>query len=535
MLLRRILLLSCAVLVASALIGCGKGQFAQGKTQSGSSDVLRYAIATNPTTLDPGIVQDIDTMDIILNVYEGLVSWDENNRIKPQLAERWDVEEEGRVYVFHLRRDVKFHNGRPLTAEDFKWTLERNCDPSFGSPIAENYLGDIVGVADKISGRSKEISGIEVVDEHTLRIRIDKPRPYFLGKLTYPVAYVLAKEGAPDGREVSSAEGAIGTGPFKFERYLPEQVTVLVANEDYYEGAPQVAKIERPVVKDAATRLNQYRAGNADLLALPRQDIKAIQDDASLKSHLEFIDRPAVFYLGLNPAAYKPFEDVRVRRAFAMAIDKEALVRDILAGLNNPAHGIVPPGVPGHREDVARVPFDPQAARKLLAEAGYADGSKLPTLMLAMREQAADSRLVCEAIWGQLQKNLGVNVDLRAMEWRTLLEKRNKRELPMWFGSWYADYLDPENFLSFLFAGYGPENRVGYKNPRFDALVSEADSVLDMDRRLPLYAQAEDIVVQDVAWIPLYFVRDAQLVHPRVKGLRRSGLGYLPHTAVTLE
>src|SRR4051794_11867800 len=165
-------------------VGCGKGNFSK-QANAGSADVFRYPIVTNPTTLDPGIVQDGDTIDLLQQVFEGLVGWGEDNQVHPILCDKWDVEDNGKTYVFHIKHGVKFHNGRELTADDFKWTMERNCAQGFNSPTATNYLSDIVGVTELASGKATSISGITVVDPYTLKIQIDKPRAYFLGKLTY--------------------------------------------------------------------------------------------------------------------------------------------------------------------------------------------------------------------------------------------------------------------------------------------------------------------------------------------------------------
>jgi oligopeptide transport system substrate-binding protein len=523
-----------AALLGAALIsGCGQGGFSQ-RVQAGKESTLRYAINANPTTLDPGIVQDVDTGDLINHVFEGLVSWGESNELKPQLAESWTVRDEGRTYVFKIRSGAQFHNGREVTAEDFKWSMERNLHPDFPSPTAENYLREIVGVREYRDGKASEVSGIQALDAQTLQITIDKPRPYFLGKLTYSPAFAMPREIVPSDREIQNPEGMIGTGPFRIERLVSEQVVVLAAFAEHYEGQPTISRIERPVIKDSATRLNKYRANELDLLTLERQDVEAISRDPKLASHLTFMPRPAVFYIGMNPTVYPPFRDVRVRRALAMGVDKDVIVRDLLKGVNERADGILPPGVLGHREEPNGLAYDPEAAKRLLAEAGYPGGKGLPNLELAIREQRPDGRIVAESVASQLGA-LGVPVRIRTMEWRSFLERRNRRELAMFHLSWYADYLDPENFLSFLFNSKSPGNYLSYENAEFDRLTSTADTTMEPRERLLMYAQAEDIVLRDAVWIPLYFGRDPIMVQPRVKGLRTNLFGFLPHTNVRLE
>ena len=524
-----------ALLTGIALVGgCTGGGFSK-KAQEGQENVFRYPIVTNPTTLDPGVVQDGDTIDMLQQVYEGLVTWSEDNQPIGNLAESWDIGDGGTTYTFHLKKGVKFHSGREVTAEDFKWSYERCTSPTFNSSTAKTYLNDIVGVTDKIDGKAKEVKGIEVIDPYTLKITIDKPRPYFLGKLTYVIGGVLDKDKVPADREIKSVEEMVGTGPYRATNYVPEQVIVLTAFEDYHGGAPQIAQIERPVIKDAATRLNKYKGGELDLVMLERQDVAALQQDNDLKDHLQFFQRPATWYVGLNQLVYPQFKDRRVRRAFAMAIDRKTIVDDILGGINTEANGILPPGVLGFRADAKALPFDPAQARQLLAQAGYPGGKGFPKLELAFREQRPDIRIVAERVANDLKKNLGITAELRTMEWRAYLEKHQANRMGFFHMRWGADYLDPENFLSVLLASYGPEMHVGYHNPEYDALCRAADVEQDQQKRLQLYAQAEDIVVNDAPFIPIYFQRDAELIRPRVAGLRESLFGHLPHTTVKLN
>ncbi|MCW5943710.1 MAG: peptide ABC transporter substrate-binding protein [Fimbriimonadaceae bacterium] len=524
------ILLLCFV----TLVGCGQGGFSK-RTQAGKENVLRYALATTPVTLDPGKVQDVDTHDLLRQVFEGLVTWGEDNRIRPQLAESWEIVDGGKTYVFHLRKDATFHNGRPVVAADFKWTMERNLRPAFKSPTAATYLNDIVGAADAIAGRSATVAGIEATDDHTLTIRIDKPRPYFLGKISYPPAQVVPKEVVGEGGEVNAIEKMVGTGPFKAGRYTPDQLLTLVANSGYWGGAPKIEGIERPIIKDGATRVNKYKAGELDWVGPERQEIPAFQRDPKFKDQLTFVPRPAVVYIGMNPGGYAPFQRRDVRRAFAMAVDNVQIARDVQAGMVDAAKGILPPGVLGHRENPARIAFDPAGAKRLLASAGYPDPGAMPELILTVREQTADARIVGEAVITQLRENLGVPAKLQTMEWKTMLEKRNKKELGFYLMSWYADYLDPENFLSLLFTGYSPHNSLNYSNPEVDRLCAAGDTFVGSEaERLKLYARAEDILLQDAPWIPLYFVKDGILIQPRVKGLRFNLFGAMPMDSVSL-
>lgn len=528
---------SVVALIAALFVGgCGPKSGANVDSSSAKSDTFRYSIVTNPTSYDPGKIEDGDTIDLAQQAFEGLVRWGEDNSVKGNLAEKWDIKDGGTTYVFHLLKGVKFQNGREMTADDFKWCIERVCEPSFASPTAETYLNNIVGVTERIKGKAKDISGLTVIDPYTLQMKIDKPRPYFLGKLTYPTAWVYAKEAIKDPtKEMNDVAELVGTGPFKFSKIIPSQLIVLDANAKYHGGAPKIAHIERPIVLDPATRLNLYKSGQIDLVQLERQDVLALTNDPKFKDQIKYFDRPAMWYIGLNNNIYPPFKDRRVRQAVAMAIDVDDIVNNILGGMNKKADGIVPPGVFGHQDNPNSLKFDVVKAKQLLSEAGFPDGKGLPNFELTYREARPDIQIVATKVASDLQKNLGMNVTLRTMEWRAYLDKHTAKKMPFFHMRWAADYLDAENFLSTLLATYGPENKVFYSNPQYDALCQKADTSLDSAERIKLYAQAENIALQDAPFVPIYFQRDAELINPRVKGLRESAFGHLPHTTVSLQ
>jgi ABC-type transport system substrate-binding protein len=485
----------------------------------------------NPVTYDPGRIQEPEDIDLISNIYEGLVSYNEKNEIVPQLAESFEAQQSGKVWIFKLR-DATFHNGRKVTAQDFKWTLERNLDKDFGSPVAYNYLSDILGAKEMNEGQADTLRGVDVIDEKTLQITLDAPRPYFLGKITYPCAFVLCKEaaGAEQIRQVSQM---VGTGPFKVTDILPEQQINLAANADYYGGKPLVDKIERPIIKDPTTRLTKFRKGELDILNVQRSEVDAVRQDATLGKQLQFVPRPVVYYIGMNRSLYRPFQDVRLRRAFAMAIDRERIANDLLGGMPV-AHGLIAHGVVGYRENYEGLPYNPTEAKRLMAQAGHPNGRGLPPLEIYYREAQPDSRMVAEAVFASLKQNIGFPIKLRALEASVFFEKRNAGKLPGFFLSWGADYLDPQNFTTFLLRSDSSMDFEKYKNIEFDRVGKEADETLDPDKRIKLYQQAEDILIQDVARVPLYYGRDSLLVSPKVTGLRMNLMGLLPHNKVQI-
>jgi len=536
---RRHLNYAVALLAGVLLVtGCAKRETSAPPAQN----ILRYAITTEPTTFDPALVRDGPTIDLLFHVFEGLVQWDENNRLRPNLAESWSISADGRTYTFKLKKGVRFHNGREVTAEDFKYSIERACDPELASPVSATYLNDIVGALDKLNRKAQEVKGVAVVDKYTLRITIDHPKAYFLAKLTYPTAYVVCREAIEqNGDEVNgkrlriNERCAVGTGPFKMTQYVPGSKVVLEANKEYHAGAPKLDGIERPIVLDASTRHAMYERGDLDIVDVQKGDLLRDQQDPVLSKELRTFERAAVFYLGLNQNVFAPFKDRRVRLALAHATDKDAIVKVALMGVPQKANGIIPPGVLGYDPNFEGIPYEPEKARQLLAEAGYPEGRGFPTLTLTFREKTPDLRRAAEMIKEQYRKELGINVELREMEWGAFLDALDRKELPFVHLRWMADYLDAQNFLSVLLRTGVPENVVGYSNPRFDALCDAADKEQDEQKRIQLYREAERIAVQDVPWIPIYFQRDVELIKPYVKGIRDSLMGHLPHVTTYIE
>jgi ABC-type transport system substrate-binding protein len=539
----RLTTLAAVSLLALSLAGCGKGSFNSAVAKP-VPDVFRYPIVTSPTSLDPGVVQDGDTLDVIQQIYEGLVTWSPQNEVVPALAESWEVKPDNKTYVFHLRHGVKFHSGRECLASDVKWSIERNCVHKIQSQTVDAYLSDVVGLSDVVKRQQAkrasdkaeiiDIPGIRVVDDYTLEIELKRPTPYFLGKLTYLVSAPMDKDFAPLDSEMRDVTQMVGTGAYKIASYERDQLITLEANPDYHGGAPVLKKIERPVIKDAQVRLNKYKNGEVDMVMLERQDISGLMG-TEFEQDLVYFDRPAIWYVGINQETVPQFKDKRVRQAIAMAIEKQRIVEEVLGGHNTIANGIIPPGVPGYREDGPALKFDPARAKQLLAEAGYPDGRGFPELTMNFREIRPDIQLAAEAVANDLQKHLGINVKLQTMEWRAYLEKYNNHQLTIFHMRWAADYIDPQNFVSHMLASYGPENKIGYNNPQFDALCRRADEILDMGQRVPLYQQAEDIVLDDAVWIPIYFQRDAELHRPWLKDMRESLFGHLPHTTTKIE
>ncbi|MEA3459548.1 MAG: peptide ABC transporter substrate-binding protein, partial [Chloroflexota bacterium] len=278
----------------------------------------------DPPTLDPALAQDATSAEYIVEIFSGLVTINPDLEIAPDIAESWEVGEDGKVYTFHLGEDAKFHDGMPVTAHDFKYSIERACDPRIASPVADAYLRDIVGAKDKLRGVAAEVSGVRVIDDHTLEIEIDAPKVYFLYNLTYPVAFVVDERNVERGGRTWT-DRPNGTGPFKLAEYRLGEKIVLERNEFYY-GDPKPALERVNYILAGGSAMTMYETGELDAVPVGLVDIERVTDPANpLHKELTIVQTLSTYYLGFN-VQEPPFDDVKVRQALNMAIDKQKIV-----------------------------------------------------------------------------------------------------------------------------------------------------------------------------------------------------------------
>jgi oligopeptide transport system substrate-binding protein len=514
-----------AVLVAAGVITVFIGRGGGGRPSSQQALPQRVAgelrlFGPDPITLDPALAADVASATYIVEIFSGLVTFDKDLNIVPDIAERWEVSSDGRTYTFRLRRGVLFHDGsRMVTAHDFKYSMERALNPRTGSTVALTYLGDIVGARDFARGRAQEVTGIKVIDDFTLQITIDAPKSYFLAKLTYPTAYVVKREQV-EGNPRGWTRQPIGTGPFKLREWRLGERIVLEPNPDYYlEPKPALSRIT--FLLAGGSPLTMYENGEVDVAPVGINDIERVRDPRDpLNKEMKQVAELATYYVGFNTRR-PPFNDPRVRRALAMAIDKDALALVVLREMAVPAKGILPPGIPGHNPDIQGLPFDPQEARKLLMEAGGPEILRDASLLVS--GVGGTPGPVIEAIQAMWEQHLGVRPQVQQVEFATFLQQVDRRQFDMMTLGWIADYLDPEDFLDILFHSQSPDNRTGYANPEVDRLLEQArtmptDTEEARQARLRIYQQAEQIIVQDSPWIPLLHPRSAYVVKPYVQG-----------------
>lgn len=478
--------------------------------------------------MDPHLTTDATSAQIIIEVFGGLVTIDRDLNIVPDLAQDWHISLDGRIYTFYLRPDATFHDGRQVTAEDVRWSLERVTNPLTESPVVDQYLGDIVGVKEKINGDAPTISGVRVIDDLTLEITIDAPKSYFLAKMTYPTGFVLDRENV-EADPNKWFRHPNGTGPFKLTQYDVGEMLLLTRYDNYHLGPAHLAEVE--MILSGGTSMLMYENDEIHVAGVALADLDRILDPNNALNP-ELMQAPPTFsvqYIGMN-VNEPPLDDPKVRQALNLAIDKQEIATIVLADQVVPADGILPPGFPGFNQNLRGYAFDPDTARQLLAESKYGDdlASMPPITITTAGSFGASVSLDMEVVLQMWEKNLGIQTEFQQTEFATFLKDLHKRRFQMFDIGWIADYPDPENFLDILFHSESSNNHTNYSNPQVDALLEQARTETDEALRFRLYQQVEQLIIDDAPWVPLWYSGERYLlVKPNVRDYELTQL-YIP-------
>jgi peptide/nickel transport system substrate-binding protein/oligopeptide transport system substrate-binding protein len=492
-------------------------------------DTLRWSLEgiSDLPSLDPARPQGIQSTTMINLVFSGLIRLDERLEVQPDGAESWEVSADGMVYTFKLRDNLAFADGAKVTAADFVYSINRALAPETASFGAPSQLGRIVGAEDVVSGTAREVSGVRAVDEHTLEIALDAPLAYFLAQLSYPYTFVVPRALVESGDDWQRR--AYGTGPFQMEEVRPGEAVTLAANAHYWGGTLALAKVVMPFSADSEAAYQRYRAGELDIMGnrdnpVPPARIAEVQGTPDFRTAALLTTR----YIGFNHTR-PPFDKAEVRRAFALAVDKAAMAAGPLGGTVIPAGRILPTGMLGTQFPITPLNYDPQAAAAELAGGGFAGGAGFPQVTISFAVEG-DNATVVEALRAAWQEHLGVAVEVAALPLDTFIERldityfqpESPESLDLYLSVWGADYPDPQNFLSQQLTTDTRNNNGHFSDADFDRLVAEADRLYDrvqIERRLQLYNQAEQIAIDKAGWLPLFYPRFNILLHPRVEGL----------------
>ena len=505
--------LSAVLLLGGKSEDSESGTTISGGKSTGGGDakgVLRLP-GTDPVTLDPHIAGDATSAEYIVEIYGGLVTLSPKLDIEMDLAEKVDISPDGKQYTFTLRPDAAFHSGRKVTAADIKYSIERASSKELSSPTAIAYLGDIIGVREHFAGVAKDVKGVEVIDERHVRITIDAAKPYFLAKLTYPTAFVVDKSQI-EGNPRNWSRKPNGTGPYKLMEWRLGERIVLEANPKFHLGAPKLKEVNYLLAGGSA--LTRFENNELDIANISVNDIDRARDPKSdLNKVYKAWPQFSIAYIAFNTNV-PPFDDVAVRRAMGMAIDRKRVSEVTFKNMLQPATGILMPQMPGYTPEDKTLQYNLAAAKAELAKSKYA--GKMPPIEITEVGAGAEAGIDTQAFL-ELWKQIGLTISIRQTDFATFLADQDAGRLQAFNAGWIMDYPDPEDILDVKFHSGSPLNDVGYKNPEVDKLLDAARVEANPNRRLDLYRQVEKKIVDDAAWLPLYFSQAHVVVKDSVK------------------
>ena len=499
--------------------------------KSHDGQAFRMPISNEPPTLDWSLATDSVSFDILTNIMEGLTQYDSNLEPIPAIAKRWETSNNGKIITYYLRNDVFWTDGEPVTAYDFEYSWKRLLNPATAAQYAY-FLFDIENAQEFNSGKISDPSKVGVIakSDLILEVLLKKPVVYFPSITTFMVTFPQRKDIVEKfGDHWTDPANIVTNGPFKLSNWEHEYKLTLTANESFYEGQPQLDTILAYVIREKTTALTLYETGELEMVELPPVAIP------HFKKHEEYKNLPQLrgYYYGIN-VLKPPFDNPLVRRAFAHSIDRARLPL-LLKGEEIPSSSWIPKGMFGYNPDIG-AKFDPDAGKKLLAQAGYPNGEGLPEI-IAMYNTNDTNRLIGEFLQAQWKEHLNVNIQLESQEWKVFLNRLQVDPPQIFRLGWGADFPDPDNFMN-LFISSSGNNRLQWNNPRYDELVSLGATLVDLVERKRVYDEAQRILTEtEAAIIPLFVATQNLLIKPYVKGFEMNSmeLMYLKKVRITVN
>jgi len=530
-----------ALLLASLallLTACGKRET---PAEAGlRTKTLLLGNQNEPASLDPHVVDSLTDGIILASLYEGLTVTDElSSAALPGVAERWEISADGLVYTFHFRADARWSNGDPVTARDFAFSFQRILTPAFGAGYS--YMLWPLKNAERFNkGDLKDFSevGVEVIDDRTLRLRLTHPTPYLPALAAHntwmPVhRATIEKFGRSDDRANpwTRPGNLVGNGPFTLAEWSPNARLVVAKNPRYWDAARTTIEsvVFFPTEKSDTEDFN-FRAGQVHVtFDVPKSKLPTYR--AQSPSPLRIDPLLNITYLNFN-ATKAPFTDPRVRRALALAVDRDALAQKVLNGAFLAAAAIVPPNC-GTYVSRPHVALDTAEARRLLAEAGFPGGKDFPSIPVQVLNDENQPRMM-EAIQAMWQRELGISVTIEPFEQKTLFQNQQNLAHTLGFLGWTADFPDPATFLEIFRTGNG-QNWTGWGDKAYDALLDQATATADPVRRFALFQEAEALLLNQAPVAPLVHRARTYLIHPAVKNWEPAPLSIRRFQLVRLE
>jgi len=521
------------VLGTSILAGCGAKDGATANKQQAI-----YNLGEDPKTIDPQLNTASGAGNIILNAFEGLTRMDKDSKAAPGVAEKWEMSEDGLKYTFHLRKDAKWSDGEAVTANDFKYAWLRALDPKTAADYAYQLYYIKGGEEYNTSEGTAEDVAINVVDEYTLEVELTAPTSYFT-QLTAFATYMPVRKDIIEANGdawATKAETYVSNGPFKMTDFRMKDAIILEKNENYWDAANvKLDKIDVRMVQEETSAYAEFKAGTFDMIeAVPSAEI----ENALNAKHAVVFKEFATYFIALNvanntdklnPDAVKALENKKFREALSVAIDRQALVDNVTKGHQIPALGFTAPGVPtpdGKDFAESKKYIEPtgniEEAKKLLAEAGYPDGQGFPTFNFLINSEGVHAAVAqyLQSVW----QDLGVKTEISSQEFKVFLDTRRQGQYMIGRHGWSGDYLDPITFLD-MWVTDGGNNVMNYSNAEYDALIKEAKNTADEAKKYEALRKAEDILMEDMPLIPLYYYTKVRAIKEDLKEVQISPTG----------
>lgn len=538
------------VLIAGLfLTGCGKKESAPAGSSAPTAakgpvpQIFHVGNGAEPQDLDPQAVTGVPEHHIIMALFDSLVTEDPKDlHPVPGIAETWDVSPDGMVYTFHLRADAKWSNGDAITADDFIQSYKRMLTPAFASEYAYLIFNFVKGASEYYKGELKDFSqvGFASPDPRTLVVTLKNPTPYLLKIIASHYSWtpvpvkVIAKYGPIDQRRGpwTKQGNIVSSGPFILKEWLPNQKVVVARNPHYWDAKTvKLDEVHFYATEDIATEERMFRTGQLHKTnELPNAKIdtyrKQYPESLRIEPYL------GIYYYRCN-VTRPPLNDKRVRKAIALAIDRESLIKNVTRGGQQPAYAVSYPGTAGYAPR-AKLTGDLAEAKRLLAEAGFPDGKGCPPIDL-LYNTSENHRAIAEAIQAMLQQKLGVQVRLQNQEWKVYLDtQHNTHDFTMQRAGWIADYLDPHVFLEIWETGNG-NNDTLWGSPEYDKLLHQALAAKNDAERYELYQKMDAILVEELPVIPIYYYTRPYAMSPKVKGYWPTLLDNHPYKHIWIE
>ena len=525
-------------LMSLILVGCGSGE--RSETSNEALKILKITVGAEPEDIDPHVVTGVPEHHIIAALTEGLVAEDPVDlHPVPGVAEKWEMSEDGKVYTFQIRENAKWSNGDPVTSTDFAESYKRILTPALASKYA--YMLFIMeGAEDYSTGKLKDFSkvGVKAINKQTLQIKLNAPTPYFLSLLNhytwFPVHISTVKKYdglTKRGSGWTKPENFVGNGAFNLKSWTLGRKLVVEKSPTYWDAkSTKLDEIHFFAIELETTQENAFRAGqlhniynlHIDKVATYK---KEHADELRIKPHL------ASYFYRFN-VNKKPCDDVRIRQALTMAIDRESIVKNVTKGEQMASTFFTPPGVGGYTAR-ARFKEDVGEAQKLLAQAGYPNGEGFPSLEL-LYNTTEGHRIIAEAIQQMWKKNLNINVTLQNQEWKVYLDRQRQMDYQISRAGWTGDYPDPNTFLD-MWTSWSQQNQTGWSDTKYDALIRKAAITKDPDARLEVFQEAEEILMDQLPIIPIYIYTRVYALHPAVKNWHANVLDHHPWKHIDLD